>query len=209
MLDTSPCSEVSLMSLAESNIGHLRSGDYWTTALCNPSCSSENVPSGAGFRVELRHLRHFIGVAKELHFACTAERLETGQHRQATRFRAELGVLVFHQTTRYASNGVSAATSVSIVLRTRKSETTQTHECSRAGVLPTLHGVVFAIFGAGPAVHCRRVAAPRPGRCHSSSDQPHALQARMPVLADDDVVMHGDAERCFVRKSVEIVEDPG
>jgi len=75
------------MSLAESNIGHLRSGDYWTTALCNPSCSSENVPSGAGFRVELRHLRHFIGVAKELHFACTAERLETGQHRQATRFR--------------------------------------------------------------------------------------------------------------------------
>ena len=108
---------------------------------------------------------------------------------------AELGVLVFHQTTRYASNGVSAATSVSIVLRTRKSETTQTHECSRAGVLPTLHGVVFAIFGAGPAVHCRRVAAPRPGRCHSSSDQPHALQARMPVLTDDDVVMHGDAER--------------
>ena len=25
--------------------------------------------------------------------------------------------------------------------------------------------------------------------------QPHPLQTRMPVLADDDVVMHGDAER--------------
>ncbi len=27
------------------------------------------------------------------------------------------------------------------------------------------------------------------------SNQPHPLQTRMPVLADDDVVVHGDAER--------------
>ena len=27
-------------------------------------------------------------------------------------------------------------------------------------------------------------------------DQPRPLQARVPVLADDDVVVHGDAERC-------------
>jgi hypothetical protein len=26
-------------------------------------------------------------------------------------------------------------------------------------------------------------------------DQPHALQARMPASADDDVIVHGDAER--------------
>lgn len=28
-----------------------------------------------------------------------------------------------------------------------------------------------------------------------SSHQPHALEAAMPVLADDDVIMHGDPER--------------
>ena len=30
---------------------------------------------------------------------------------------------------------------------------------------------------------------------HVPLDQPHPLQTRMPVLADDDVVVHGDAER--------------
>jgi hypothetical protein len=32
-------------------------------------------------------------------------------------------------------------------------------------------------------------------RTGSPSDQPHPLQTRMPVLADDDVVVHGNAER--------------
>jgi hypothetical protein len=27
-------------------------------------------------------------------------------------------------------------------------------------------------------------------------DQPHPLQARVPILADDDVVVHGNAKRC-------------
>jgi hypothetical protein len=29
----------------------------------------------------------------------------------------------------------------------------------------------------------------------SALDQPHPLQARIPVLANDDVVVHGDSER--------------
>ena len=33
------------------------------------------------------------------------------------------------------------------------------------------------------------------GRLAQASNQPHPLQARMPVLADDDVVVHRDAER--------------
>jgi hypothetical protein len=32
-------------------------------------------------------------------------------------------------------------------------------------------------------------------RTGSPSDQPHPLQTGVPVLADDDVIMHGDAER--------------
>jgi hypothetical protein len=36
------------------------------------------------------------------------------------------------------------------------------HECCRAEAHSTLHGVVFAIFGPGSAVH-RKNAAPRPG----------------------------------------------
>ncbi len=30
----------------------------------------------------------------------------------------------------------------------------------------------------------------------TSLDQLHPLQTRMPVLADDDMVVHGNAERC-------------
>src|SRR3981081_753460 len=35
----------------------------------------------------------------------------------------------------------------------------------RAGVHSTLHGVVFAIFSPGPAVHRRRDGLPGPGQC--------------------------------------------
>ena len=33
------------------------------------------------------------------------------------------------------------------------------------------------------------------GKQAAESDEPHSFQARMPVLADDDVVMHGNAKR--------------
>jgi hypothetical protein len=34
-----------------------------------------------------------------------------------------------------------------------------------------------------------------PGGAARQSNQPQPLQARVPVFADDDVVVHGDAER--------------
>ena len=40
-----------------------------------------------------------------------------------------------------------------------------------------------------------RAATHGKGGAGDSSDQLHPLQARMPVFADDDVVVHGDAER--------------
>jgi hypothetical protein len=48
--------------------------------------------------------------------------------------------------------------------------------------------------GSGSAVHReeRRTAS---GACVALLNQLHPLQTRMPVLADDDVVVHGNAER--------------
>src|SRR5690554_5985723 len=47
----------------------------------------------------------------------------------------------------------------------------------------------------GGPVELDRGFVPLTGQKPTASNQPQALQACMPVLADDDVVMHGNAER--------------
>ena len=50
---------------------------------------------------------------------------------------------------------------------------------------------------------------------HALLDQLHPLQARMPVLADDDVIVHGNAERvrdvddCFRHLDIYLRRRPG
>jgi hypothetical protein len=67
--------------------------------------------------------------------------------------------------------------------------------CRRFPMVTKAHGMVTAATWVPDSVVRRRDLHPLPARRAVRLDQPHPLQARMPALADDDVVVHGNAER--------------
>jgi len=171
--------------------------------------------------MELRHLRYFIGVAEELHFARAATRLGISQpplSQQIGQLEAELGVKLFERTSRsvkLTSAGSAFLPEARATLEKANRAVTVAHRASRgelgelnigfnasAPFVPMIARSIYAFRQAWPDVKLN--LAEVAGRTQAAALVDHALDAcfvrgsKRPQMCDDIAVAPILRERLFV-----------
>lgn len=171
--------------------------------------------------MELRHLRYFIGVAEELHFARAAARLGISQpplSQQIGQLEAELGVKLFERTSRSVTLTTAGAAflpaaratleqadrAVNVARRAARGELGELNLGFNASApfVPLIARSIFAFRQAWPDVKLNLTEVA--GRAQPTALMDHALDAcfvrsiRRPEICDNIQVTPILSERLFV-----------
>ncbi|MET0307618.1 MAG: LysR substrate-binding domain-containing protein [Sphingomonas sp.] len=171
--------------------------------------------------MELRHLRYFIGVAEELHFARAATRLGISQpplSQQIGQLETELGVKLFDRTSRsvkLTSAGTAFLPEARATLDQAERAINVAHRAARGALgelnvgfnasapfVPLIARSIYAFRQAWPDVKLNLTEVP--GRAQAEALVDHALDAcfvrgiRRPEIGDDIEVTPILRERLFV-----------